>query len=191
MNARIATETPSAPPTTTSPSPPTVSQRKESQMIEKTPRSAASREASAMAPWNGRTDIYRQQMALMASAASSIFRSMESMRKVQQHAAHQGNLHYSAAAARLSGSCEPAELSAIQSELIRFDAQEACRYWQQMTAAILQAQIECMSAANHLFDQESGSGMKSAFDAFQQVMPMAAPFFASHSNGHASHARAA
>lgn len=190
MNARPATEAPSTAPATTASASPTVSHRKEHLMIEKTSRTSRESAANALAPWNILSDMMRQQMAMMASSASTFFRSTEAMRKVQQHASHQANLHYSAAASRLRGSCEPAELMSIQSELMRFDAQEAGRYWQQLTAAMLQAQIEWMSAANHLFDQESGSSIKSAFDAFQQAMPMAAPFFAGHSNGHATQARA-
>ena len=161
--------------------------RKESQMTERSSRQSREAASSLLTPMNFMTDIARKQMSVMTNAASTFFRSGESMRKAQQQAAHQATLRYAQASDRLREDCEPAELMSIQTDLLRFDVQETARYWQQLTAAALQAQIEMMSAATHVFDTEGSSSFKSAIEAFQSAIPMAAPFFSSHTNG-AAHA---
>jgi hypothetical protein len=113
------------------------------------------------------------------------------MRKVQQQAAHQASEHYATAAQKLRVACQPADLLAVQSELLRFDLQEASQYWQQLVTAALQAQTEMMTTASHMLDSEAGGGVKSAIEAMQAAIPpMATSFFATRPNGPTERAQA-
>jgi hypothetical protein len=119
------------------------------------PPEATTTTAAALAPWNLLSDLGRQQFALATESACAMFRGSEAMRKVQQEAAHHSSEHHEAAAQKLRGPCAPAELLAIQSDLLRFDMQEAAQYWQQMADAALKAQLEMMGCASQMFNAGS------------------------------------
>ncbi|OGB06131.1 MAG: hypothetical protein A3E79_07260 [Burkholderiales bacterium RIFCSPHIGHO2_12_FULL_61_11] len=149
-------------------------------MTSKTPRPSQNLEAPANSPaqWNSLgSNLSRQQLGFVTESACAIFRSSEAMRKVQQEAAHQALEHYAAAARKLHGACQPADLLAIQSELLSFDLQEASQYWQKLMAAALQAQTEMVSTTSNMLNSEAGSGVKSALEAFQATLPMMANAF--------------
>lgn len=120
------------------------------------PPEATTTAADVLAPWNLLGDLGRQQFALATESACAMFRGSEAMRKVQQEAAHHSSEHHEAAAQKLRGPCAPAELLAIQSDLLRFDMQEAAQYWQQMADAALKAQLEMMGCASQMFSAGSG-----------------------------------
>jgi hypothetical protein len=129
-------------------------------------------------------DLGRQQLAVTTENTCAIFRGSEAIRKIQQDAAHQTSVHHAEAAQKLrSSSCQPAELLAIQSELLRSDMQGAGQYWQQLASATLQTQIDMMTSVSRLFDDEAGGGVKSALGVFQAAIPpMANSFFVSRSS---------
>lgn len=156
-------------------------------MNSKTARPSQSHETagSSPAPWNFLADLSRQQLAMVTESASAIFRSSEAMRKVQEQAAHQASEHYAAVAKKLHGACQPADLLAIQSELLRFDLQETSQYWQQLMAAALQAQTEMMATTNRMLNSEAGGGVKSALEAFQSTLPMTNGFWVGRQSGSA------
>lgn len=157
-------------------------------MNAKTPRPSQSHEVSGNSPaqWGFLADSGRQQLAMVTEGACAIFRSSEVMRKVQQETAHQALEHYAAAAKKLHGSCQPADLLAIQSELLRFDLQEASQYWQQLMTAMLQAQTEMLATTtNQIFHSEAGDGVKSTLEAFQATLPMANSFLFGRQSGSA------
>jgi hypothetical protein len=99
-------------------------------------------------------ELGRQQLAVATDAACALFRGSEAMRAIQQQAAHEASSRHQAAAQKLHGSCAPADLLAIQSDLLRFDLQGATQYWQQLTTAALQSQVEMMASATHLLTNE-------------------------------------
>lgn len=130
------------------------------------------------APQNFLAELGRQQLAVAADAACAMFRGSEAIRTIQQQAAHEASLRHQAAAQKLHGSCAPADLLAIQSELLRFDLQGATQYWQQITTAALQSQIEMMASASHLLTDEQNGGWKAALENFQTAMASSNRFFA-------------
>lgn len=156
------------------------------QMTTKASRPASAYEArsSDLTPWNFLADLSRQQLSFATESASALFRSSEAIRKVQQQAAHQAAEHYAEAAQKLRAAGQPADLLAVQSDLLRFDLQESSQYWQQFMTAALQAQTEMLSTASHMFDSEAGGGVKSALEAMQAAIPpMASSFFVGRPNG--------
>lgn len=95
-------------------------------------------------PWN---DLPRQQMAATAQAACALFRGFEAIRRIQQKTAHQALAHRQVIAEKLREPCQPMDLVAIQSELLRFDAQGAAMYWQQLAGAVMEMQREFIASA--------------------------------------------
>jgi len=141
-------------------------------MTTKTSPTASSRGAQAadFAPWNLLANFGRLQFALAADSASALFRGAEAIRKVQQQAAHQASAHHEAAAQKLRDPREPAELLAIESELLRFDMQEAAHYWQQISMAAWKTQLEMMGCASHLLTAGAGDSFKPAIEAWQSSL---------------------
>jgi hypothetical protein len=166
--------------------PPSHLPHKEMQMTSKTSRPTSSHEVqgNGLTPWSFLADLSRQQMSFATEGACALFRSSEAIRLVQQQAAHQASEQYAAAAQKLRGATQPAELLAVQAELLRFDLEEANRYWQKLMTAALQAQTEMMGTASHMLDGEAGGGVKSALQAMQTAIPpMASSFFATRPDG--------
>ena len=116
-------------------------------------------------------DLGRQQAVVATESACAIFRGFEAMRKIQEEAAHQAAQRHAEAAEKLRGNCQPADLMAVQSELLRFDLDAADRYWQQLAAAALEMQTEIMGSAFHLIDSEAVLEGSSALDAMQFRIP--------------------
>lgn len=134
---------------------------------------------NALVPWNFMSEFGRQQLALATETASTLYRSRESLRKVQQEASHQASVRHAEAAQKLFGPCQPADVLAIQAELVRNQMQSASQYWQQLTSVALQTQREMMSSMTHMLDSEN-DGVKSAMETFQaSIAPKATSFFAS------------
>lgn len=141
-------------------------------------RSGALQEGSNPAPWNLLVDLSRQQLAMSAELACAMFRGSEALRKIQQDTAHQASTRYETLAQKLSASCQPADLMALQSELLRVDLLSAGQYWQQLVAAGLQTQKEMMGSVSQMLDSEKNSGVKSALQAIQTIIPpMASSFY--------------
>ncbi|MDO9215946.1 MAG: phasin family protein [Lacisediminimonas sp.] len=155
-------------------------------MTSKTSRPASSHEVQGhgLTPWSFLADLSRQQMSFATEGACALFRSSEAIRQVQQQAAHHASEQYAAAAQKLRGATQPAELLAVQAELLRFDLEEANRYWQKLMTAALQAQTEMMGTASHMLDGDAGGGVKSALQAMQAAIPpMSSSFFATRPDG--------
>lgn len=102
--------------------------------------------------WRAASDVPRQQMSLATESACAMFRGFESMRKIQEHAAHEALQHYSDAADKLRQAGEPAQWVAIQADLLRFDFEGATQYWQQLGAAAMDMQRELMDCCVHMVD---------------------------------------
>jgi class 3 adenylate cyclase len=109
---------------------------------------------TAPAPWNWAAELGQQQMTVAAEGATALFRGFEAMRKIQERAAHEASRHHGAVAERLRGRCQPTDLLAIQSELMRCDVEGATRYWQQLMAAAVEMNTELLGCAAHLVNTE-------------------------------------
>lgn len=141
-------------------------------MSSKTSPAASISEAVAVAssPLQMLTDLGRQQLALATESACALFRGSEAMRTIQQQTAHQACAHHEAAVEKLRGAREPADLLAIQSDLLRFNLQGAAEYWQALMANALKTQSEMMGCANRIFDTKTENGFKPALEAWQAAV---------------------
>lgn len=155
--------------------------RKDSSMTSKSAsRSASARKASGndLGALNFMTELSRQQLAIATEGASALYRGSEALRRVQQETAHEAALHHAQAAKKLFSPCQPSDLLSVQTELMRTNMESATHYWQQLMVVALQTHREMILSLSHMLDSESGSGMKSALEAFQAaVPPMATSFF--------------
>jgi hypothetical protein len=131
-------------------------------MTAKTSRPAPAQEGAGAdrAPLNLLTDLGRRQFSLATESMGALLRGSEAMRKIQQQTAAQ----------KLHEPCEPADLLAIQSDLLRLNLQGATQYWQQLTANALKTQVEMMGCASRLLDAESGNGIKPVLETWQAAM---------------------
>lgn len=155
-------------------------------MTAKTSSIASTRNAPGNnpTPWNFLADLGRQQLAMMAESTSAMYRGREALRAIQQQTAHEASIRHAEAAKKLLAPCEPADMLAIQSELLRSDLQCAAQYWQQLAAAMLNAPIEMMASVSHTLDGEADGGVKAALKAFQAAIPpMANSFFVIRPDG--------
>jgi hypothetical protein len=135
-------------------------------MTAKSSRSTSRDESSsALTPLNLIADLPRRQLALATQSASALFRASEAIRKVQQQAAQRATAQHEEVAQRLRGPCDFNDLLAIQSELLRFSMQESAQYWQKIGAAALKAQVDLVSSANGLLDNDA----EPTLDTLQKV----------------------
>ena len=142
-------------------------------MSTKTKETSARREVSD----NGKSfpnvfaELGRHQLALAVEGTSALCRSSEALRKIQQDAAHEASVFHEETAQKLFSPCQPADLMAIQSELMRFSLQSAGKYWQQIAAQMVQTQVEMMKSVNQVLEGEKDTGLKSPLEIFQAAMP--------------------
>ena len=146
--------------------------RKESLMNPKPshPTSAHEVFGSDLPHLNCLTGLTHRQLSVASENASALYHGSEALRKIQLDTAHEASVRYAKAAKKLLTPCQPAELLAFQTELLRADMQSASQYWQQLTAAMLQTQREIMTNASHLINNENG-GVNSVMEAFQASIP--------------------
>lgn len=153
------------------------SQPQEVQMNQKSPdfssnpQKAAEKPLSDASPWNHLADLQRQQFALATECASALFRGVESMRKIQQEAAHQASAHHAAATQQLRSPAQTADLLALLSSPMRMDMEEVQKYWNQLAATSLQAQTEIMSSICRMFNNKSSSSIHSLQEVIQATLP--------------------
>src|SRR5690606_13000796 len=138
-----------------------------------TPDAAASLEALASVP--------HQQLVAATEGACAVFRGFETMRKVQEQAAHHALTRHQQALDKLRQAQDPAKWMEIESELLRFDVEGATRYWQQLGEAALQMQGEIMECFAHL----GGPDGKGPAAASLNMMPVLAIGFGRFFQGNA------
>ena len=123
-------------------------------------------------------DLGRHQMALAVEGTGALCRGNEALRKIQQDAAHDASAFHEETAKRLFMPCQPSELLAIQSELLRFGIQGAGRYWLRIASNALQTQVEMIRSARQVMEREKDTGMKSPLEILQSALPpLAGGFF--------------
>lgn len=140
-------------------------------MTAKNHRSPAAREAVVAAPVTLEvlTELGRQQLAIVADGASAVFRGSETMRRIQQQAAHRACAHCETAAQKLRHPGEAGQL-ANPWELLHLDLQEVSGYWQQMTETALKTQGEVMGLTSQMLSLGASDGLKPALQAWQTAI---------------------
>lgn len=99
-------------------------------------------------------DWGRQQLAVVAEGASTVYRGFEAIRQVQQQTAHGAARRHAEAAERLRGASAPIEVLAVQSQLLRDDFEDASRYWQLLAATTFEMNSRLLGCATHLVGTE-------------------------------------
>src|SRR4051794_30556769 len=122
--------------------------------------------STSLAPLGFLADLPRQQMALITQSASALLRASESVRKVQQQAAHRASAQHQEVAERLRAPCDFGELMAIQTDLLRFNVQEAAQYWQQIATAAFKAQADLVGTAGQALE---AGGEEPTLDSLQRA----------------------
>lgn len=138
----------------------------------------AAREAvpNQITPLGILADLGRQQMCVAAEASSAMLRGFETMRRIQQEAAHDASVRHEAIVGKLHDARAPVDLLAMQAELLQGDWQSAGRYWQDLAGTALEMQVEMMGCASHLLDSETALESVSAVEAFDAFPGMKALF---------------
>lgn len=124
--------------------------------------------ANALALW---ADLPRRQLALMTHSATALFRGSQELRRIQQEAAQRAVEHHEETAARLSEPCDMAQLVALQTDLVRFNLQEAAQYWSQIANAALKLQADVVSSAGEaVMEGASEPTLESLQRAFEATL---------------------
>jgi len=105
-------------------------------------------------PWSWAVDFSRQQFAVATEGASTVFRGLEAMRKLQEQAANEAAARRAAAVEKLGAHAEPAALLMLQGELLRGDLESATRYWQELAATAFEINSELFGCATRLVDTD-------------------------------------
>jgi hypothetical protein len=140
-------------------------------MSTRSPRTSATHEPAqpGIGAFGLFADLPRRQLALMTHSATALFRGSEDMRRIQQQTAQRATEHHEEAAERLRGQCDFNDLLAIQADLVRFDVQEAMRYWQQLANAAFKLQADMVTSAGEAVlegaSEPSLDSLQRAFEA--------------------------
>lgn len=112
------------------------------------------------------TENGRQQIAVATEGADAMVRGFEAMRKINDRAVQSALVRFTAAAEKYKTPCEPLELLAIPTELLRSQIEGATSYWQELSGAALEMQAELLNCSSHLVDSDAMLQTASVMDAF-------------------------
>jgi hypothetical protein len=154
-------------------------------MTTKSTRSSAQRDSQDLSTGQAQiTSQAQNQLAEVAEATAVIYSATESIQQINQQLTQRAALRHKQIADRLRQASNPAELLAIQSEMITSGLQEAAQYWQDLAAAALKVQTEMME--RNAAPQPGGSSAQAgntALEAWQKMFT--APLNASSASGSA------
>ncbi|SFC25669.1 Phasin protein [Polaromonas sp. OV174] len=136
-------------------------------MNTQTSRTVPSIEASSagLSSWSLLADLGRQQFILATESACAVFRGSETIRKIQQQAAHHAALQHDAAAQKLRNQSGPSDLLVIQADLMLSNLQGATQYWQQLAAAMIKTQVDMAACTSQVLQTAPEYGLKPALEA--------------------------
>lgn len=120
----------------------------------RTAKPAPPQPTPASTPLDWTTDWTRQQLLVATEGARAVFRGMQAMRGIQEQAAREATQRHAAAAERLRQAATPAELFALQGELMRSNLENATRYWQDLAGAAMEMNTELAGCTAKLVDTE-------------------------------------
>lgn len=115
---------------------------------------AAASPPAAAAGWDRASDFTRQQIAAATEGGAVLYRGFEALRKIQEQATRETLRRHTDAAGRLRGNARPADLLALQTELLRADIEDATRCWQQLLGEALEINSELLGCATRMIDTE-------------------------------------
>lgn len=122
--------------------------------MSRDPAKAVSDPPTQAGPWQWAADLGRQQMAVAAEAASTVFGGAQAMRSIQQEALQEASERRAEAWRRLGTAAAPEDWAALQSEWLRGEFDGAARYWQRLAAAALEMNTALLGCGVHLVDTE-------------------------------------
>ena len=105
-------------------------------------------------PATAASDLVRQQLAVATEGGAVLYRGFEAMRRIQEQAARQALRRHAEAAGKLRASARPADVLALQSELLKADIEDATRCWQQLLGEAFEINSELLGCATRLVDTE-------------------------------------
>jgi hypothetical protein len=124
--------------------------------------------ANVLSAW---TELPRRQMALMTHSATALLRGSQEMRRIQQECARRAMERHEQTAERLREPCEFNDLVALQSELVRFNMQEAANYWAQLANAMFRIEADMVSSAGEaVMEGASEPTLESLQRAFEATL---------------------
>lgn len=100
--------------------------------------------ANVLTAWS---ELPRRQLALMTHSATALFRGSQELRRIQQECARRAMEHHEETAERLREPCDFSDLVALQTELARYNLQEAANYWTQLANAMFKMEADMVSSA--------------------------------------------
>lgn len=134
----------------------------------------------------------QQQWADVTEKAATLFREMEAVQQVHQHAVQRAALKLQQAAEQLRSSTSPTELLSIQSTLMMGGMQEMAQYLQEIGVTMLRMQVALVpklptgrtleAGAESATDAVSASPVNSASTAADAASAATAAVFQSWSN---------
>jgi len=107
-------------------------------------KSTAAERRAAEAQQNPLPAQAQQHMASLTESAASLYRSIDALQQVNQHAAQRAALKLQQAAEQLRGSENPAELLSIQSTLMLGGVQDVAQYFQEVMMTLVRVQSSVM-----------------------------------------------
>lgn len=120
----------------------------------RTPPAQPAPPAANLLPWDWGMELARQQMAVAAEGATTLFRGFEAMRGIQEQAAREASEHHANVAGKLRKPCSATEMMAWQTELLRQDFDAATRYWMELAGAAMEMGTELIACSTRLVDTE-------------------------------------
>lgn len=115
-------------------------------------------------------DSGREQFAMCLEAWGAMARGFEAMRAIQQRTAQATAARHQAAARRLGHGAGAGELMALPWSIWQDDLAGAARCWQELAAAVLEAQTEALGCAcGHVFASESALHGAAALETLEAI----------------------
>ena len=112
-----------------------------------------------------------EQLATFAENARTWFHNRESIRQIQQQAAHEAAAQHEVMSHKLREASCPSDFMDIQQDMSRYYQDAVGQYWQQIATTHLQTQMEMMAKANHFLSGKTGEQIKAMLNTFHLAMP--------------------
>lgn len=130
--------------------------------------SAARRDANL---WSFMPGLGSEQLATFAENARTWFHNRESIRQIQQQAAHEAAAQHEVMSQKLREASCPSDFMVIQQDMSRYYQDAVGQYWQQIATTHLQTQMEMMAKVNHFLSGKTGEQIKAMPNTFKLAMP--------------------
>ena len=96
----------------------------------------------------------RQQIAVATQATAVMFRGFETMRQIQERAAHAALARHASVTTRLKTPIQAVDLVLAHAQLMNEDVDATARCWQEVAAAALEMQGELAACCTRMVDSD-------------------------------------